>query len=280
MGRLQASASASRRSSNSTPRPKATSRCYNCEEQAGAIGRIPSFLAHRVSVALIKFDVETGEPVRDADGFCIRCAPNEVGEAIGQICERRVESRRPVRGLYRRRRPPTERSCATCSRTETAWFRTGDLMRNDETGYFYFVDRIGDTFRWKGENVVDHARSPRRSPRFPASSKPTSMAWRSRAPKAAPAWRRWSPRPASISPRLRRHLADACPPMRVRCSCVMRREIEMTATFKQKKPELSREGYDPTTTTDDIYFDDPERRAFVRVDAALFDRINGGAFRL
>ena len=34
------------------------------------------------------------------------------------------------------------------------WVRTGDLMRKDEQGYFYFVDRIGDTFRWKGENVA------------------------------------------------------------------------------------------------------------------------------
>ena len=34
------------------------------------------------------------------------------------------------------------------------WFATGDLMKSDADGYFYFVDRIGDTFRWKGENVA------------------------------------------------------------------------------------------------------------------------------
>ncbi len=47
---------------------------YNCEGQPGAIGRIPAFLANRLPVALLRFDVEKSEPWRNADGFCERCA--------------------------------------------------------------------------------------------------------------------------------------------------------------------------------------------------------------
>src|SRR6266702_4659891 len=58
---------------------------YNADGEPGAIGRIPPFLAHRFPAALVRFDVERAEPVRDADGCCIPCMPNEVGEAIGKI---------------------------------------------------------------------------------------------------------------------------------------------------------------------------------------------------
>jgi len=58
---------------------------YNCEGRVGAIGRIPPFLAHRVPVALVKYDVDAAAPARDAGGRCVRCRPGEAGEAIGQI---------------------------------------------------------------------------------------------------------------------------------------------------------------------------------------------------
>ena len=113
---------------------------------------------------------DAGEPdARPESGFCIRCAADEVGEAIGRISRRHRLGRRRLRGLYQRRGHARERSCATCSRRGDAWYRTGDLMRRDESGFFYFVDRIGDTFRWKGENVAtvggrrsDHGLSRRR----------------------------------------------------------------------------------------------------------------------
>jgi fatty-acyl-CoA synthase len=60
---------------------------FNIEGKRGAIGHIPGYLIHRFSPPLVKFDVEKGEPVRNDQGFCIRCAPNEIGEAIGRIVD-------------------------------------------------------------------------------------------------------------------------------------------------------------------------------------------------
>jgi len=54
----------------------------------------------------------------------------------------------------------------------------------------------------------------------------------------------------------------------------------VTATFKPTKHELVRQGYDPAASVDAVYFNDPERQAFVRLDAALFDRIQTGQMRL
>ncbi len=121
---------------------------YNCEGRRGAIGRVPPFLAHRVGPALVKLDDATGEPLRDAAGRCIRCAADEVGEAVGRIGTHggRFEG-------YSERAESERKILRDAFAAGDRWFRTGDLMRRDNAGFFHFVDRIGDTFRWKGENV-------------------------------------------------------------------------------------------------------------------------------
>ena len=58
---------------------------YNVEGKVGAIGRVPSFLAHRFPLALVRSDSDTQEPIRDESGHCVRCATGEAGEAIGRI---------------------------------------------------------------------------------------------------------------------------------------------------------------------------------------------------
>jgi len=57
-------------------------------------------------------------------------------------------------------------------------------------------------------------------------------------------------------------------------------EIAVTSTFKPKKQDLVRDGYDPTATTDPIYFNDRSRPGFVQLDGALFERIQGGHLRV
>jgi len=125
---------------------------YNCEGKVGAIGRVPSFLAHRFPVALIECDAETGELRRDADGFCVRCRADAVGEAIGKIVTDDNAGPRQFEG-YTESGATERKVLRDVFAPGDAWFRTGDLMRRDGAGFFYFVDRLGDTFRWKGENV-------------------------------------------------------------------------------------------------------------------------------
>src|SRR6202790_683309 len=125
---------------------------YNVEGRPGAIGRIPPLLAHRFPAAIIRADPETGMPVRNEDGLCIACARGEAGEAIGRIGTADDSGGR-FEG-YTDAGETEKKILRNVLVSGDAWFRTGDLMKIDEGGYFHFVDRIGDTFRWKGENVA------------------------------------------------------------------------------------------------------------------------------
>jgi fatty-acyl-CoA synthase len=79
---------------------------------------------------------------------------------------------------------------------------------------------------------------------------------------------------------LRIHLAARLPAYARPLFLRLCRTIEVTATFKHKKSDLARAGYDPALTNDPIYCNDAERGAFVRMDAALFERIQSGQVRL
>ena len=126
---------------------------FNVEGRPGAIGRIPPFMAQRSALALVKFDVESNAPVRNAGGFCIRCAPNEPGEAIGRISQNAADRATRFDG-YSDGVETEKKILRDVFEPGDAWYRTGDLMRRDDSGFYFFLDRIGDTFRWKGENVA------------------------------------------------------------------------------------------------------------------------------
>jgi fatty-acyl-CoA synthase len=249
---------------------------YNAEGKPGAIGRVPPFLAHRFPAAIVKSDTGKGEPLRDERGLCIPCAPDEVGEAVGRIEPKNPGSRFDG---YTDARDSEKKILRDVFKPGDAWFRTGDLMRRDQQGYFYFVDRIGDTFRWKGENVATSevrdaiARCPGvvdaavYGIALPATDGRAGMA-------------ALVVTEAFDLDAFRRHLTECLPayarPVFVRICA----ELETTATFKHKKDELVRAGCDPAATTDAIWFNDPQRQAFVPMDPELYGRVQAGQVRL
>lgn len=122
----------------------------NFDQKPGSCGRIP--FPENSHMRLLRYDQEADELERDSTGGFIVCKPGEVGEMHGQIQRGNGEMVSPFEG-YTSQEATEAKILRNVFETGDAWWRSGDLFRHDEDGYFYFVDRIGDTFRWKGENV-------------------------------------------------------------------------------------------------------------------------------
>ncbi len=251
---------------------------YNVEGKVGAIGRLPSFLAHRFPLALVKSDSETQEPIRDETGLCVRCTTDEVGEAIGRIHYGAAHAAAEFEG-YTDAAASQEKILRDVFERGDAWYRTGDLMRADAGGYFYFVDRVGDTFRWKGENVAT-SEVAAAIMAFPGVAEATVYGVPVPGTEGAAGMAALVVDGTLDLPEMRKHLARALPAYARPLFLRIQDRIAVTATFKHQKAELVREGFDPAASGDAIYFDDPSQQAYVRLDGARFERIKAGAVRL
>jgi fatty-acyl-CoA synthase len=249
---------------------------YNCEGRPGAIGRIPPFLGHRTPVTLVRYDVTRGEPARDGSGRCERCAPGEVGEALGQILD--VSGTTRFEG-YTDAAASQKKILRDVFEPGDAWFRTGDLMRQDAQGYFYFVDRVGDTFRWKGENVsttevegiLAHCPGVSDAAVYGVAV-PNAEGRAGMAALVVDAT-------FSLS-RFRRDVVAALPAYACPVFVRIMAAIELTGTFKLRKHELALEGFDPSRVSDTLYVLDTAVDAYVPLDAATYARLQTGMLRL
>ncbi len=251
---------------------------FNAEGKPGAIGRVPGYLTHRFSPALIHIDVNTGDPLRDGHGLCMRCAAHEVGEAIGRVSDDPAHLGSRFEG-YLDAAASHGKLLVNVFTPGDAWVRTGDLMRRDEKGFFSFVDRIGDTFRWKGENVAtcEVADAICQFPHItsaavygvpvPGADGRIGMAAISTdGPFEPQAFRRY------VTTRLPSYARPAF--LRIQ------QAVDVTGTFKYVKRALIRQGYDPGASTDPLYFNSNEADAFVPLDEELYARIQSGRLRL
>ena len=247
----------------------------NYDAKVGAVGRIPKFLKKRFNVGLIAHDYETGGVKRDGRGLAVPVRTGEVGEVIGKIDANDPRAAYPG---YADRAASEQKVLHDVFEKGDAWFRTGDLMRQDDEGYFYFVDRIGDTFRWKGENVSTGEVAERLSQapgveevnvygvEVPGAEGRAGMA----ALVVGPGFDI-----DALNTLIDRDLPNYAQPRFLR----LQQEFETTGTFKYKKSDLVEQGYDPSKVDDPLYVREPG--AGVRpLDAAEYEAIASGQRRL
>ena len=159
------------------------------------------------------------------------------------------------------------------------WFRTGDLMRRDEYGYFYFVDRIGDTFRWKGENVATSEVSANlgrvagvREASVYGVHVPGAEGRAGMASLVVDADFDITTLAAQLKPRL--------PPYARPIFLRLSPRIDVTGTFKQRKIDLVREGFDPAAIADPLYWLDPATGSYEPLTPERYADIAEGLVKL
>ncbi len=247
----------------------------NRTSRPGSVGRPYPF--QHAQVRLARFDVGTESLVRGPDGFLVESPTGEAGELLG----------RTDRGMmhydgYANDRAASDRKLVRDAFEKgDSWFRTGDLLRRDADGYFYFVDRIGDTFRWKGENVATQqvAETLNRCPGI-AESSVYGVAVEGADGRAGMAALVLADGASFDPDRFYEHVRGELPayarPLFVRLSTA----IETTGTLKQRKGDYRAEGFDPGTVGGPLYFRDDDRGTFVPLTAGLHARIRSGDCKL
>ncbi|MEM9964661.1 MAG: long-chain-acyl-CoA synthetase [Asticcacaulis sp.] len=247
---------------------------FNLDGHPGAIGRVPSYLKSQFNIRLVRFDVEQEIPERRMNGLCYECKPGEIGEAIGEIAS---DPRHAYSG-YADKAASEKKILRDVFKKGDQWFRTGDLMRQDRDGYLYFIDRIGDTFRFKGENVstsevaeycaratgVDEAIVYGvEVPHYDGKAGMVSLIVDDSFDITA------------FGEHVRDHLPTYARPRFVR----LLQEAETTGTFKYKKMDLVKAGYDPALITDPLFVLAPDSDTYVPLDTACHGLLTGGEYR-
>jgi len=244
--------------------------------KVGAIGRVPWYARSIQKIRLVRYDVEKQMPVRGSGGLCVETADGEAGEAIGKINNNVARERFDG---YTKKEDTEKKILRDVFQKGDSWFRTGDLMRRDRHGYFYFVDRTGDTFRWKGENVATSEVAERLSV-FPGIREanvygvevPGGEGKAGMASLVADA----TIDLGGLAAHLEKNLPSYARPVFLR----FQKAIEATSTFKQRKVELAKEGFDPEMIADPLYVRDGRSGHYERLTPELYAEIKNGGLKL
>nr|XP_020474403.1 long-chain fatty acid transport protein 6-like [Monopterus albus] len=243
----------------------------------GTVGRSSFFNKLLFSFDLVKYDTEKDEPVRDQYGFCQRVKRGETGLLLSK-----VSTSNPFFGYAGSKQLTEKKLTRNVFRKGDAYFNTGDLMAEDQESFMYFRDRMGDTFRWKGENVATTEVAETLAPvDFIQEVNVYGVEVPGMAEHRA-GMSAMTLRPGltfdgkKLHEFVMRDLPAYARPLFIR----LQEALEMTSTFKQQKFKLVQSGFNPSAISDPLYVLDYLQKSYVPLTDSIYQRILAGEHRL
>ncbi|XP_067104710.1 long-chain fatty acid transport protein 2-like [Osmerus mordax] len=243
--------------------------------KVGALGKENFLHKAACKYALIKYDTEREEPVRDSSGFCVRVPKGETGLLLGKIGKRA-----PFSGYAKNTQQTEKKKLKDVFVKGDLYFNSGDLLKIDHEGFVFFQDRIGDTFRWKGENVAttevaDHLlmvdcieEANVYGVKVPGHEGRIGMA-------ALKLKEDMEFDSGATYKHVKAYLPSYARPRFIR----LQNAFEVTGTFKQMKVRLAEEGFNPDSTQDRLFYLE-ESQGYVPMTLDIYRSITDGKIRL
>ncbi|KAL0968674.1 hypothetical protein UPYG_G00270050 [Umbra pygmaea] len=249
---------------------------FNYVGKVGAVGRINFFHKWVLPCAIIKYDIVREEPLRNSDGFCIKAATGEAGLLVSKITKIA-----PFNGYARDLKQTEKKRLNDVFVKGDQYFNTGDLLWIDEENFVHFQDRIGDTFRWKGENVSTNE----------VSDILTMMPCIQEANVYGVKVPGHEGRAGMAAVRLNedehfdctgtfRHVSSYLPAYARPRFIRIQNSLAVTGTFKHMKVRLVEEGFNPDGISDDLYLLDEKDKTYVPLTQTLYDSVVSGIINI
>ncbi|XP_033109634.1 very long-chain acyl-CoA synthetase-like [Anneissia japonica] len=240
----------------------------NIDGKIGTVGRYtPLMKLLTGSIQILRYDVDGVEPIRDKNGRCIPVCPGEMGLMVTQIIPKKSE----FEG-YTGEAATQKKIIRNVFKDGDMYFNSGDLIKIDKEGYIYFMDRLGDTFRWKGENVATTEVADVLD-EFPGIVEANVYGVKvpgqdGRAGMAALTLH--DNVDVLDFKKLYAHVTSKLPSYACPKFLRIMTNMEITGTFKHKKGELVKDGFDPNKVFDPMYRIDTASKSYVPLNKSNY----------
>ncbi|ESP00513.1 hypothetical protein LOTGIDRAFT_206138 [Lottia gigantea] len=245
---------------------------FQLSNKPGSCGRLSPFIQKLEPFPrrLVKYDYDTAEPLRDKNGRCIPIKPGEVGILLSGVNPLTKDL-----PMYKASRAENDKKIVRNAFVDgDEYFNYGDLLYLDKDYFLYFNDRIGDTFRWKGENVsTTEVANILTDIDFIHDANVygvTVPGQDGRAGMAAITLYNDSELTTKQLKVIYEHCEKELPHYAVPIFLRVLKEDILTVTYKQKKRDIVKEGFDPLSVSDALYFRDSKRATYIPLTTDLY----------